>query len=163
MPFLPKGKPQEINPGERPIDAINRSGIRIPQDCYHPQLGPIQTCDTCMVEVNGKLEKACATEAADGLKIETGSSRAQASQREAFDRIPGNHLLYCTVGDNNNGNRTVHNTTRLLAVESQETPYENKPYDVDSTNPFYRYDPQQWLGRWFQIGPAVSHKTRRLL
>ena len=36
-------------PGERLIDIINRSGNMIPQVCYHPQLGPIQTCDTCMV------------------------------------------------------------------------------------------------------------------
>jgi transposase len=50
------------------------------------------------------------------------SARAQKAQREAFDRILGNHLLYCTVCDNNNGNCTVHNTTKLLAVEHQEIP-----------------------------------------
>jgi hypothetical protein len=42
---------------------------------------------------------------------ELKSSRADAAQREAFDRILGNHMLYCTVCDNNNGNCTVHNTT----------------------------------------------------
>ena len=52
---------QDANPGEHLIDAINRSGIKVPQVCYHPQLGPIQTCDTCMVEVDGKLARACAT------------------------------------------------------------------------------------------------------
>jgi len=145
MPVFLNGKPQELTPGERLIDTINRSGIRIPQVCYHPQLGPIQTCDTCMVEVNGKLERACATTAAEGLRVETASSRAQAAQREAFDRILGNHLLYCTVCDNNNGNCTVHNTTRLLAIEHQDTPFQAKPYEVDSTNPFYRYDPQQCI------------------
>lgn len=145
MQVFVNGKPAEVNPGERLIDAINRSGIGIPQVCYHPQLGPIQTCDTCMVEINGKLERACATMAADGLRVETESSRAQAAQREAFDRILGNHLLYCTVCDNSNGNCTVHNTTRLLAVEHQRIPYRPKPYEVDSTNPFYRYDPQQCI------------------
>src|SRR5258707_15509104 len=49
------GKPQAIQPGERLIDLINRCEIELPQVCYHPQLGPIQTCDTCMVEVDGKL------------------------------------------------------------------------------------------------------------
>ena len=38
---------------------------------------------------------------------------------EAFDRILTNHLLYCTVCDNNNGNCTVHNTTRMLGIEHQ--------------------------------------------
>ena len=38
----------------------------IPHVCYHPQLGPVQTCDTCMVEADGPLLRACATRVADG-------------------------------------------------------------------------------------------------
>jgi formate dehydrogenase major subunit len=139
------GRPIDIDPDERLIDVINRSGASVPQVCYHRQLGPIQTCDTCMVEVNGKLERACATLAAHGMNVVTSSHRADAAQREAFDRILGNHLLYCTVCDNNNGNCTVHNTTALLGVEHQEIPYTRKPYEVDMSNPFYRYDPDQCI------------------
>jgi formate dehydrogenase major subunit len=132
-------------PGERLIDAINRTGARLPQVCYHEQLGPIQSCDTCMVEVNGELVRACGTTAAAGMRVITGSPRADAAQREAFDRILGNHLLYCTVCDNNNGNCTVHNTTAELAVEHQAIPYRPKPYEKDESNPFYRYDPDQCI------------------
>ena len=121
MAIIVNSKLQEINPGERLIDIINRSGNMIPQVCYHPQLGPIQTCDTCMVEMNGKLVRACGTEAVDGAQIETRSPQAQAAQREAFNHILGNHLLYCTVCDNNNDNCTVHNTT-ASPVEHQQTP-----------------------------------------
>ncbi|MGA2218834.1 MAG: formate dehydrogenase subunit alpha, partial [Terracidiphilus sp.] len=145
MPVTINGKPLAIDAGARLIDTINRSGVQIPQVCYHPQLGPIQTCDTCMVEVDGKLVRACGTTAADGMAVVTESARADAAQREAFDRILGNHLLYCTVCDNNNGNCTVHNTTKLLAVEHQEIPYQAKPYEVDMSNPFYRYDPDQCI------------------
>jgi formate dehydrogenase major subunit len=139
------GRPQSTKPGELLIDLINRSGVEVPQVCYHPQLGPIQTCDTCMVEVDGKLLRACGTPAADGMTVVTSSARADAAQREAFDRILGNHLLYCTVCDNNNGNCTVHNTTALLHVEHQQIPYKPKPYEVDMSNPFYRYDPDQCI------------------
>jgi len=127
------------------VDLINRLGKKIPQVCYHEQLGPIQTCDTCMVEVNGQLVRACATEAADGMVVSTKSAKATAAQVEAFDRILSNHLLYCTVCDNNNGNCTVHNTTKLLAIEHQQIPFKPKPYEVDETNPFYRYDPSQCI------------------
>jgi formate dehydrogenase major subunit len=98
-----------------------------------------------MVEADGKLVRACGTLASDGMKVFTSSPRASAAQREAFDRILGNHLLYCTVCDNNNGNCTVHNTTALLRVEHQEIPYKPKPYSVDLSNPFYRYDPDQCI------------------
>jgi formate dehydrogenase major subunit len=137
------GSQYEARAGERLIDVINRAGIQLPQVCYHPQLGPIQTCDTCMVEVNGKLVRACATVVSGAMDVVTNSDTAAAAQREAFDRVLGNHLLYCTVCDNNNGNCTVHNTTKMLAVEHQKIPFQPKPYEVDNTNPFYRYDPDQ--------------------
>jgi formate dehydrogenase major subunit len=145
MSFTINGKAHAIKPGERVIDAINRSGVEVPNVCYHPQLGPIQTCDTCMVEVDGKLVRACGTVAAEGMTVVTESARAQAAQREAFDRILGSHLLYCTVCDNNNGNCTVHNTTKMLEVEHQKIPYKPKPYEMDMSNPFYRYDPDQCI------------------
>ena len=135
----------EARADERLVDLINRTGGTLAQVCYHPQLGPIQTCDTCMVEVDGALQRACATVVSPGMRVATASERASAAQREAFDRILGNHLLYCTVCDNNNGNCTVHNTTKLLGVEHQETPFRAKPYEVDDTNPFYRYDPDQCI------------------
>ncbi len=139
------GVVQRAQAGERLIDVFNRTGSKVPQVCYHPQLGPIQTCDTCMVEIDGQLLRACATAASEGIIVSTKSEAASAAQREAYDRILGNHMLYCTVCDNSNGNCTVHNTAKLLAVEHQTIPFREKPYEVDNTNPFYRYDPNQCI------------------
>ena len=139
------GQVLDAKPQERLVDLVNRVGREVPQVCYHPQLGPLQTCDTCLVEVAGKLVRSCATLVAEGMQVSTRSAKASAAQREAFDRILRDHLLYCTVCDNNNGNCTVHNTTALLGVEHQSIPFKEKPYTVDSTNPFYRYDPNQCI------------------
>ncbi|HEX4170181.1 MAG TPA: formate dehydrogenase subunit alpha [Bryobacteraceae bacterium] len=152
------GEAHSAYEGERLLDLINRSGLELPQVCYHPQMGPIETCDTCVVEIAGELVRACATTATDGMKVSITSSRGNSSRREAFDRLLSNHLLYCTVCDNNNGNCTVHNTTKLLAVEHQELPFKLKRYEVDSTNPFYRYDPDQCIlcGRCVQACQTVQ-------
>ena len=133
--------------GELLVEAIDRAfpDRKLPQVCYHPQLGPIETCDTCMVEADGKLVRACATAASDGMKIATKGPRVEAAQREAFDRILQNHELYCTVCDNNNGDCTVHNTTEHLSVKHQARPFRAKPYEQDHSNPFYRYDPDQCI------------------
>src|SRR5882724_11229343 len=139
------GVVRDARQSEPLVDVIARVGGAIAHVCYHPQLGAIQTCDTCMVEVNGGLVRACATGAAAGMIVSTTSARANAAQVEAFDRILSNHLLYCTVCDNNNGNCTVHNTTKLLAIDHQRIPFRPKPYQVDNTNPFYRYDPDQCI------------------
>ena len=137
------GSSHAAAPGERLVDLINRVGLKLPQVCYHPQLGPVQTCDTCLVVINGQLVRACATAVSEGMSVSTFSSKAHAARQEAFDRILSNHMLYCTVCDNNNGNCTIHNTTKLMAIEHQQIPFKTKPYEVDNTNPFYRYDPDQ--------------------
>ena len=133
----------ETKADELLIDLLLRNEFKIPCVCYHHQLGPIQTCDTCIVEVNGQLGRACATKVSSGMQVQTKSARADAAQREAFDRLLKDHMLYCTVCDNNNGNCTMHNTTKMLAVDHQKIPFTQKPYEVDATNPFYRYDPDQ--------------------
>src|SRR5438270_4121316 len=139
------GTEYEVAAGDRLIDAINGARVPLSQVCYHPQLGPIQTCDTCIVEVDGKLVRACATAVEENMEVSTTVASAHTARSEAFDRILRNHQLYCTVCDNNNGNCTVHNTTKLLAIEHQRIPFRSKPYEVDNTNPFYRYDPDQCI------------------
>src|ERR1700741_2025555 len=62
------GSTYTVEVGERLIDVINRVGKELPQVCYHPQLGPIQTCDTCLVEVNGQLARACGTTVSAGMQ-----------------------------------------------------------------------------------------------
>ena len=130
--------------GELLIEAINRNA-ELPQVCFHPRLGPIQTCDTCMIEIDGKLARACAEKVVANMSVLTASTAARTAQHDAFDRILVNHMLYCTVCDNNNGNCTVHNATALLKVEHQKYPFTEKPYSKDESNPFYRYDPQQCI------------------
>jgi formate dehydrogenase major subunit len=98
-----------------------------------------------MVEINGNLVRACGTKAERGMRVLTDTSGAKGAQKEAFDRILGNHLLYCTVCDNNNDNCTVHNTTALLEIEHQKIPFRQKGFAVDESNPFYRYDPDQCI------------------
>ncbi len=133
--------------GELVVEAVNRTspGRHLPQVCYLDALGAIETCDTCMVEVNGTLVRACGTEVEAGMRISTEGGRADIAQRVAFDRILKNHDLYCTVCDNNNGNCTIHNTTEHMDVKHQTVPFTSKPYVQDHSNPFYRYDPDQCI------------------
>lgn len=134
--------------GSTIIQIINKNKIEHPQICYIPDVvDPIQTCDTCIVEADGKLVRSCSTVATDGMNIQLKSTDAKAAQTEAMDRILENHLLYCTVCDNNNGNCKVHNTAEMLEIEHQKYPYTPKvdKSEVDMSHPFYRYDPNQCI------------------
>ena len=139
------GKPVAAREGELLVEAILRHQD-LPRICYHsPLMGPIQTCDTCLVELDGQLVRSCGTKVAAGMTVVTASDRAKDARSAAFDVILGNHMLYCTVCDNNNEDCRVHNTALALNVQHQEHPFTPKPYDVDMSNPFYRYDPSQCI------------------
>ncbi len=130
-------------PGEPLADLLDRLGLGVPHVCYLPALGPIQTCDTCLVEVDGGLHRACATTVRDGMRVDVGGGRA--ARQEAMHRLIGNHELYCTICDRNNGTCEVHNATEALDIQHQRYPFMRKPYAVDSSNPFYQYDPDQCI------------------
>jgi len=139
------GRTITADEGELLVEAILREK-QIPHICYHsPLMGPIQSCDTCLVEVDGKLVRSCGTRVSSGMQVVADSKRARDARAEAFDVILGNHMLYCTVCDNNNENCRVHNTALALNVQHQEHPFRPKPYEVDMSNPFYRYDPSQCI------------------
>ncbi|MDB4867410.1 MAG: oxidoreductase [Cohnella sp.] len=132
-------------PKQSILQVAKTNGYYIPHVCYHEQMGAIQSCDTCMVEVNGELKRACATETEPDMKVDSMTPRAKDAQLEAMQRLLQNHELYCTVCDNNNGNCTLHNTAEFLQVEHQKYKFEPKPYPPDNSNPFYRYEPDQCI------------------
>ncbi len=142
------GTEYEAPEGSKILDILIQNGIEIPQICHVPEVDPIQTCDTCIVEVNGKLQRSCSTAAENGMSISLTSGRVKEAQTEAMDRLLENHLLYCTVCDNNNGNCTLHNTAEMMGIEHQKYPYTPKDDSkcaVDMSHPFYRYDPNQCI------------------
>src|SRR5438128_12089327 len=53
MTILINGSPNNAQVGDRLIDVISRAGVELPHVRYHPQLGPIQTADTCLVGNRG--------------------------------------------------------------------------------------------------------------
>lgn len=143
--FQLNGKEHEAAEGTRILDFLLEQGKDHPHICYSSIMGPIQSCDTCICEADGKLVRACSTTLKPGMSVETSSRNARLAQKEAMDRILENHMLYCTVCDNNNGNCKVHNTTEMLGIEHQSRPFRPKGYEKDMSNPFYRYDPDQCI------------------
>ncbi|MEO4053131.1 formate dehydrogenase subunit alpha [Solibacillus sp. CAU 1738] len=141
------GVSYDVKQGATILETINQHDIPHPQICHLPAVDPIETCDTCIVEVNGQLVRSCSTKAVSGMNVLLASEKAKAAQTEAMDRILENHLLYCTVCDNNNGNCKLHNTAELMEIEHQKYPYKPKvePHEVDMSHPFYRYDPNQCI------------------
>lgn len=135
------GKIIEANKGETILEVLKRNGIYIPHICYNEGLSPIESCDTCLVEVNGHLVRACSTKVEDGMKISV--NKAKEARKIAIDRLIRYHKLYCSVCENNNGDCQLHEAVIRLGINSQK--YVEKPYPIDDSGEFYIYDPSQCI------------------
>ncbi len=157
-------KEVQASSNELLIDVINRIGIRLPQVCYTEQLGSIRSCDTCFVEVNGNLVRACETFAAGKSIVRTSNVAAKRVQHESISRILANHELYCTLCENNNGDCDLHNMVSESKIDFPKYGFRSKNYDVDESHSFFRYDPDQCIlcGRCveacqdFQVNETLS-------
>ena len=131
------GETYEAGQGLSVLNVINLAQIQHPQICYVPEVDPIQTCDTCIVEIDGQLARACSTTITEGMNVQTNSTSAKAAQTEGMDRLLENHMLYCTVCDNNNGNCKLHNTVEEMGIEHQKYPFQPKvpATEVDMSHP----------------------------
>ncbi|MFN8582465.1 MAG: formate dehydrogenase subunit alpha [Gemmatimonadaceae bacterium] len=76
--LLVDGQEVTVPDGATILDAARRVGIDVPTLCWYPKLPTVGNCRICLVSVEGnpKLVPACATQAADGMKVTTESQAA---------------------------------------------------------------------------------------
>ena len=136
------GRSVEVAEGESLAVPLADAGV--PSLCFHPSLGALETCDTCLVEADGELVRACATRARAGLEVDTGGEGERARE-EAAQRLVRKHVLYCTICDHNDGDCTLKKGIEATGLQFERYGYSPKPHEVDDSHPFYRYDPGQCI------------------
>jgi len=95
------GKPVTVDSGATVMDAATRLGIYVPHFCYHKKLSIAANCRMCLVQVE-KVPKplpACATPAAEGMKVFTHSENAIQAQKGVMEFLLINHPLDCPICD----------------------------------------------------------------
>jgi formate dehydrogenase major subunit len=72
------GRTISVAPGATILDAARQVGVDVPTLCWYPKLPIVGNCRICLVSVEGsdKLLPACATPAADGMRVTTESVAA---------------------------------------------------------------------------------------
>ncbi len=95
------GKHVEVAHGATVMDAANKLGIYVPHFCYHKKLSIAANCRMCLVQVEKapKPLPACATPAADGMKVWTHSDSAVKAQQGVMEFLLINHPLDCPICD----------------------------------------------------------------
>jgi NADH-quinone oxidoreductase subunit G len=83
------------------VEAAKLVKNEIPVYCYHPKLGPAGLCRVCLVDIEGipKLQIACNTPVADGMKVHTQNDKAYEGRRAILEFLLLNHPLDCPICD----------------------------------------------------------------
>src|SRR5438046_4072423 len=95
------GRETEVRHGATVMEAANGLGIYIPHFCYHKKLTIAANCRMCLVQVEKapKPQPACATPAAEGMKVWTHSEAAVIAQKGVMEFLLINHPLDCPICD----------------------------------------------------------------
>jgi NADH-quinone oxidoreductase subunit G len=83
------------------VEAAKSIHTDIPVYCYHEKLGPAGLCRICLVEIEGmpKLQIACNTTVAEGMKVRTQNARVDDGRRAILEFFLLNHPLDCPICD----------------------------------------------------------------
>ena len=81
------GRQVQVSPGSTVMDAAHKLGIYVPHFCYHKKLSIAANCRMCLVQVEKapKPLPACATPAAEGMKVYTASPLAVQAQKSVME------------------------------------------------------------------------------
>src|SRR5690348_2490255 len=95
------GKQVSVDNGATVMDAATKLGVYVPHFCYHKKLSIAANCRMCLVQVEKapKPLPACATPAAEGMKVHTHSDAAIDAQKGVMEFLLINHPLDCPICD----------------------------------------------------------------
>src|SRR2546430_5795001 len=83
------GVPVSVAKGTLVIEAAKQAGVLVPHYCYHPGLPVAGVCRMCLVEIEKqpKLAIACATQAAEGMVVNTQSAAARSARTSVLELL----------------------------------------------------------------------------
>ncbi len=89
------GHPVQVAPGESVLAAARRLGVDIPTLCYLEKCGPLNTCQVCLVKINGKLVPSCGTKVTPGMTVESETTEVHEARRTALELLFSDHVGDC--------------------------------------------------------------------
>ncbi|MEO1003458.1 MAG: bidirectional hydrogenase complex protein HoxU [Cyanobacteria bacterium J06638_7] len=123
------------------LDAVRASGAELPTLCHLDGLSPVGACRLCLVELegSGKLLPACATAAAEGLAVLTGTPQLKDWRRMAVELFfaEGNHVCAFCVA---NGSCQLQDVAVAVGMDHSRFPYQYPARRVDASHAQFAID-----------------------
>ncbi|HEU0166231.1 MAG TPA: formate dehydrogenase subunit alpha [Chloroflexota bacterium] len=139
------GRDVEIRQGASVLDAINASGVFVPQLCKDPDQKPRGACRTCLVQIEGVrgFPASCTTPAAAGMVVHVDDAAPARIRKGVLELTMGMHPDWCQTNRPNTHNDVV-DAARAHGIEQPRFAPLPDP-TVDDSNPFFVVDMQQCI------------------
>ncbi len=149
----------EVENGATVLEAARKAGVRIPTLCYHPDLKPFGSCGLCICKQEGsaKIIRACATPAAEGMKIITHDNELYEVRKTILELIMSTHPASCLTCIRNN---SCELQTLCIEYGLREQPFEPriKEAEKDTSTHAIVLDPEKCIkcGRCVQVCQSLQ-------
>lgn len=89
------GHSVEAEPGQTILEAARKMGLEIPSLCYLEKCGPLNSCQVCLVKINGRLVPSCGTRVEAGMIVESETDEVHEARRTALELLFSDHVGDC--------------------------------------------------------------------
>ena len=128
------------------LDAAKSVGIKVPTLCHMKDLYPTGACRICVVEVDGLrgLIPSCAYPVAEGMRVDTNSSRVRRSRKTIVELLIENHPQDCLVCVRNK-NCELQDLSEQYGVREHRFSGEKKDHAIDISSASMERDPAKCI------------------
>jgi bidirectional [NiFe] hydrogenase diaphorase subunit len=134
---------REVGAGEQEtiFDVGRDNGIHLPALCYLDGLSAVGACRLCLVEIEGtpRLQPACVTRVAEGMRVTTQSERLQRYRRMILEMLfsEGHHICSVCVA---NGHCELQTLAQTHEVDHIRFPFLYARRGVDASHDRFAVD-----------------------
>ncbi len=138
------GIPIAVEPGTTILKAARQAQVNIPTLCYHPDLPAWAACGICVVKLEGssKMVRACATEAAPGMKIVTHDTELYQVRRTVIELILSTHPNDCLACPRNR-NCELQRLAEEFGIREMPFPTRLRDLPPDTSTPSIVLNPEK--------------------
>ena len=128
------------------LDAAKSVGIKVPTLCHMKDLYPTGACSICVVEVDGLRGciPSCAYPVAEGMRVDTNSSRVRRSRKTIVELLIENHPQDCLVCVRNK-NCELQDLSEQYGVREHRFSGEKKDHAIDISSASMERDPAKCI------------------
>lgn len=91
----------DVVAGSNLLAAARKLGLDVPALCYHPACAPNTSCMACLVKLKDpdRVVPSCATQAEDGMRVESETEEVRALRRTALELLLSDHSGQCRLDE----------------------------------------------------------------